>query len=161
LKNTGISALSQVNLFSDFKIPADSTAVETHPIFSCSFPKVCEIARTWDNSGISASLKLQLYKIVTMDDNKFTKEGIAIITCDVINEHINDIEKSKKEGTFINLSNDIMKLIIEENPNFSLEVIQSTLESDKSEEYKKGYLAGIATLYDLLRKQGRKSRRQS
>jgi len=49
--------------------------------------------------------------------------------------------------------NDIIGFILEENPEYSREIVSAILESDKSEEYKKGYLAGITTLYDLLRKQ--------
>ena len=95
-----------------------------------------------------------------MKDNKFTEEGIPIITSEVIKEQIEDVEKSKENGTFKDHSNNMIKVILEENPNLSLEVIQTTLGSEKPEEYKKGYLAGIATFYDLLRKQGKKFKKQ-
>jgi len=95
-----------------------------------------------------------------MEKQISTKEGINIITSKVIEEHIKDIKKSKENGTFKDRSNNMVRVILGENPELSLKVIQTTLESDKPEEFKKGYLAGIATLYDLLRKQGRKSKKQ-
>lgn len=78
---------------------------------------------------------------------------ISIITKETIKEHIATIEKSKKSGSFKGSSNDVFSMIHTENPEFSTQVVKSMLESNKPEEFKKGYLAGVATLYDLLRKQ--------
>ena len=92
-----------------------------------------------------------------MEDKKSTEKNIPIITKDVIKEHLEEVERSIKEDTFKNLSNDKMKNVLEENPDLTVEIIQPILESNKPEEYKKGYLAGIVTLLDLLKKQKRRS----
>ncbi len=82
---------------------------------------------------------------------------LPIITGKTIKEHLKAVEKAKKSKTFKDKSNKIFKEILEENPELS-EIIISTLESKKSKAYKSGYLAGFTTIYNLLRKQAKKSK---
>jgi hypothetical protein len=85
---------------------------------------------------------------VLMGENK----KLPVITKETIEKHIKDIEKAKKMGSFKSKSNKIFKDILEENPEL-VNVSGVTLESDKSEDYKAGYLAAFVTIYDLLRRQ--------
>ncbi|MBI2044720.1 hypothetical protein HYT23_01545 [Candidatus Pacearchaeota archaeon] len=80
---------------------------------------------------------------------------LPVITRKTIKEHIEHIKKEKKSKTFKSWSNKLLKKFMEENPELT-EIIIPTLESKKPDEYKKGYLAGITTLYELLRKQANK-----
>lgn len=81
---------------------------------------------------------------------------LPIITKKTIKEHIKAIEKTKKQKTFKPMSNKILKELTESNPEL-VKIIIPTLESKKSDEYKAGYLAGITTLFDILRRQANKS----
>ncbi|MAH45764.1 hypothetical protein CMI37_08030 [Candidatus Pacearchaeota archaeon] len=93
-----------------------------------------------------------------MGENKSTQEGIPVITEDTVKEHIENIEKSIEDGTFKLNSNKLLEIILKENPELVRKIISVSLESDKSEEWKAGYLAGVATLYDILKRQGSKSK---
>jgi len=81
---------------------------------------------------------------------------LPIVTDETIKEHIKAIKDEKKSKTFKSKSSEIFKEIMEENPEL-VEVVIPILESKKSDGYKKGYLSGITTIYDLLRKQAKKS----
>ena len=80
---------------------------------------------------------------------------LPIITEKTIKDHIKGIKTEKKSKNFKSKSNTIFKEILEENPGLT-EIVIPTLESKKSDEYKKGYLAGLTTIYDLLRKEAKK-----
>ncbi len=82
---------------------------------------------------------------------------LPVITKETIKEHQKTIKSIKKSGTFKSRSDEIFKEIVEENPELA-EIIIPTLESKKSKEYKAGYLAGVTTIYDILRKQASKSK---
>jgi hypothetical protein len=75
------------------------------------------------------------------------------ITEKTIKEHI----KAVNEPKFKSRSNKAFEIILKENPELAGMII-TTLESKKSEEYKKGYLAGLTTIYDILRRQANKSK---
>lgn len=81
---------------------------------------------------------------------------LPIIDKNTIKEHLRNIEKTKQSEIFKSKSNEIFKEILEENPRL-VEIIIPTLKSKKSKAYKSGYLAGFTTIYDLLRKQAKKS----
>ena len=72
-----------------------------------------------------------------------------------LKKHLLDIEKSKKSKKFKEKSNKIYTRMLKEN-SVLCDVIIPTLESKKSKAYKSGYLAGITTIYDLLRRQSKK-----
>jgi len=80
---------------------------------------------------------------------------LPTITKETIKEHTKAVKDEKKSKTLNSRSNKIFKEIMEENPELT-EVVIPTLESKKSDEYKKGYLAGVTTIYNLLRKQAKK-----
>lgn len=80
---------------------------------------------------------------------------LPVITEETIKEHIEEIRNAKKSKTFKSKSNNLFKEIMEENPELT-EIIIPTLESKKPEEYKKGYLAGTGTIYDILKRQANK-----
>ena len=82
---------------------------------------------------------------------------LPIITEETIKEHLKDVKNAKKSKTFKSKSDEIFKEILEENPELT-EIVIPTLESKKPEEYKKGYLAGITTIYDILKRQANKSK---
>ncbi|MCK4647405.1 hypothetical protein KAT24_00570 [Candidatus Pacearchaeota archaeon] len=79
------------------------------------------------------------------------------ISKETIKEHAEAIKVAKKSKTFKAQSNRISKEILEENPEL-VDIILPTLESKKSKAYKSGYLAGFTTIYDILRKQAKKSK---
>ncbi len=81
---------------------------------------------------------------------------IPRITKDTIKEHLEAVKESKKSKNFKSKSNDIFSEMLKENLELT-EIVSPTLESKKSDEYKKGYLAGITTIYDILRRQFKKS----
>ena len=81
---------------------------------------------------------------------------LPTVTKETIKSHIRAVKDAKKSKTFKSKSNNIFKEIGEENPELA-DIIISTLESKKPEEYKKGYLAGLTTIYDILRRQAKKS----
>ena len=82
---------------------------------------------------------------------------LPVITEETIKEHLKDVEDSKKLKNFKSKSDDIFKEIMKENPELT-EIVLPTLESKKPEQYKKGYLAGITTLYDILKRQANKNK---
>ncbi len=82
---------------------------------------------------------------------------LPTITEKTIKEHKKAIKDSKKSKRFKSTSDDIFKEILEENPELT-EIVIPILESEKPEEYKKGYLSGITTLYDILRRQAKKKK---
>jgi hypothetical protein len=77
------------------------------------------------------------------------------ITEKTIKEHLKAIKNAKRSKSFKSKSDKIFEEILKENPELT-EIIIPTLESKKPEEYKKGYLAGITTIYDILRRQAKK-----
>ncbi len=80
-------------------------------------------------------------------------DEIPTISKETIEAHIKKVEQSKEDGTYQYFSDEIIKNVSEENNEYFMTVIIPCLKSDKPEDYKKGYLAGIATLYDLLKRQ--------
>lgn len=81
---------------------------------------------------------------------------LPTITKETIKEHIKAVRKTKKQKTFKSVSNKIFEEILKLNPELA-DIIITTLESKKPKEFKKGYLAGITTIYDILRRQSKKS----
>jgi len=81
---------------------------------------------------------------------------LPLITKKTIKEHLRAIRDAEKSKTFKSKSNKIFEKILKENPEL-LDIVITTLQSKKSNEYKKGYLAGFTTLYDLLKRQAKKS----
>lgn len=81
---------------------------------------------------------------------------LPIITKETIKKHLKAIKKAKKQKTFKSLSNKTFKEMMKSNPELA-DIIITTLESKKPKEFKKGYLAGITTIYDILRRQTKKS----
>jgi hypothetical protein len=79
------------------------------------------------------------------------------ITLETIKNHEKEITKASKSKKFKSESNKIFGKIMKENPALS-QIIIPTLESKKSDEYKKGYLAGFTTVYNLLRKEAKKQK---
>jgi hypothetical protein len=88
-----------------------------------------------------------------MKKNKLSKRNIPIISEETIKKHIENIKKSIEKGDFKTDSNRVIEMILKENPELAQKIILPTLESEKPEEFKKGYLAGVATIYDLLKMQ--------
>ncbi len=87
---------------------------------------------------------------------KITQKGLLIITKKTIEKHKKTIEKAKKSKRFKSSSDKIFEEVLTDNPELA-NIIIPTLESDKSDDFKSGYLAGFTTLYDLLRKQAKSS----
>ncbi len=83
--------------------------------------------------------------------------NLPTITEKTVKEHSKAIDKAKKTKNFKKKSNKIFGEILKENPSL-IEVVLPTLESKRSEDYKTGYLAGITTIYDILRRQAKKSK---
>ena len=77
---------------------------------------------------------------------------IPKIEKNTIKEHKKEIAEARKEKEFKEKSNRIYETLLKENPEL-VEVFLPTLESNKSMGYKEGYLAGVTTLYSLLKKQ--------
>ncbi len=84
---------------------------------------------------------------------------LPIITEEIIKEHQKAVEKTKKSKKFKSKSNKICSEMMKKNPLLAVEVILPTLESKKSDAYKKGYLAGITTIYDILKRQAKKQKK--
>ena len=83
------------------------------------------------------------------------KSKLPIVSKETIKEHIKEIGKSKKDKSFKSKSNEIFEEIIKENPELS-KIIFPILESKKPEDYKKGYLSGATTIYDILKREAKK-----
>ena len=83
------------------------------------------------------------------------EKSLPIVSRETIEEHTKEINKAKKSKLFKSKSNKIFNIILKENPELS-EIILPTLESKKSDEYKKGYLAGFTTIYDILKREIKK-----
>ena len=66
------------------------------------------------------------------------EKSLPIVSRETIEEHTKEINKAKKSKLFKSKSNKIFNIILKENPELS-EIILPTLESKKSDEYKKGY----------------------
>ncbi|MEK6827465.1 MAG: hypothetical protein AABX99_03205 [Nanoarchaeota archaeon] len=79
---------------------------------------------------------------------KITKKGI--------NEQKREIQKSKKSKTFKSKSDKIFNEMVKTNPEL-WKIIGPTLDSKKTQDYKKGYISGITTFYDLLKRESKKS----
>ena len=82
--------------------------------------------------------------------------NIPRITKETIERHRKVVEKAKEDGSFKDYSNEIMERIFEENNDYYMEVVIACLKSDSSEDYKKGYLAGVATFFDIVNRQNDK-----
>jgi len=87
---------------------------------------------------------------------KTTREGLPLITEKTIRKHKKAIERAKKSKVFKSSSDKIFEEILIDNPELA-NIIIPTLESNKSNDFKSGYLAGFTTLYDILRKQAKHS----
>ena len=83
------------------------------------------------------------------------KSNIPTITKETIKAHIKAIQKAEKSKSFKSKSNKVFENMMKENPAL-VDIIMPTLESKKPEDYKKGYLAGITTIYDVLKRESKK-----
>ncbi len=83
------------------------------------------------------------------------QKTLPIVTKETIEEHTKVVRKAKKSGSFKSTSDKIFEKILKENPELA-DVILPTLESNKSKDFKSGYLAGFTTIYDVLRRQAGK-----
>ncbi len=85
------------------------------------------------------------------------KKSLPIVSKETVKEHKKAIRKAKKSRSLKSTSDNIFEKIIKENPELA-EVVLPTLESKESEDYKAGYLAGLTTIYDILRRELGKGR---
>jgi len=77
---------------------------------------------------------------------------LPTIDKETVEEHLKEIEEAEKNKKFKKKSNDLFGEILKENMELT-DIVIPTLESDKSEDYKAGYLAGFTTIYSVLKKQ--------
>jgi len=74
------------------------------------------------------------------------------ITLDTIKDQEREVIKAKEDKSFKDQSDDLFKNILKKNSEL-VNFASATLESDKSEDYKAGYLSGFVTIYYLLEKE--------
>jgi len=84
--------------------------------------------------------------------------SLPIITEETVKEHRKNVRKTRKEKKFKQKSNEVCEKMMLENPGLADFVLETLESKENSEQYKKGYLAGLTTVYDLLKRQAKKAK---